>query len=312
MSAVEAVTILRARGRRLAKIIDANGSITGCDEAKTFDLFERPVANLEALARLLGKLERRVDCCIVRCKPADPARCHGVRRLLYVDRQTGDLPTLVEVPRRWVALDFDHLPRPAWIDPADLLGCARVAIGTLPVEFQGAAFVAQATSSHALKPGSRVRLWTWLSRPFVGSELKYWLRKTPVDRSVFGAAQIVYTAAPLFLPGARDPLPSRIAIIPGAGSVRVPPRSSLKPRRKVPQPREGSPRSIAGLIRVIETAREGNRNGVLYWAACRIAEEDAGADAALDLEAAGVRAGLSRKEAEDTVRSALRSGGTVR
>src|SRR6516162_4271691 len=124
MTDAESVTILRAKGRRLAKTIAADGTIIGFAEAKRFDLFERPVANLEALARLLRQLEQRCDCCIVRGKPAHPERVKNVRRLLYPDRETGDQPTLVEVPRRWLALDIDHLARPDCIDPADLLGCA--------------------------------------------------------------------------------------------------------------------------------------------------------------------------------------------
>ena len=218
------------------------------------------------------------------------------------------------MPRSWVALDFDHLPRPHWIDPSDLLGCASVAIGTLPLAFQGATFIVQATASHGLKPGIRIRLWTWLSRPVVGAELKWWLRKVPIDRSIFGPAQVIYTSGPIFLSGAHDPLPTRTALISGSPSVRVPPRSRLKPQQRRPAHNEGSPGSIAGLIRVVETAAVGNRNGALYWATCRAAEEGAidRTAAALDLEAAAVRAGLSQQEAAATVRSALRAGGRVR
>jgi hypothetical protein len=169
----ETITILRAHGRRLAKLIRADGSIEDYDSARTFDLFEVQVADLVSLQRLLERLERRQDCCVVRGAIADSARVKGVRRLLYTDPETGDEPTLHEVPRRWVALDFDHLLRPDWIAPADLLGCACVAIRTLPGEFQNAAFVVQATASHGLKPGIRLRLWCWLTRPVSGAELKY-------------------------------------------------------------------------------------------------------------------------------------------
>jgi hypothetical protein len=313
MTAAETVTILRTRGRCLAKTIAANGTITGYDEVKTVDIFEQPIADLEALRRLLRKLEQRWDCCIVRGKAADPERCRGVRRLLYADRETGDLPTLVEVPRRWVALDFDNLDRPDWIEPTDLLGCAVVAIRTLPASFQQARFIVQATASHGLKPGIRLRLWAWLARPVTGSELKYWLRAAPVDKAVFGPAQVIYTARPRFLAGALDPLSSRLDIIPGREAVSVPRAKRLKPPERPTKPTEAAANhNIAGLIRTVENAtKEDNRNKALYWAACRVAESPDidRAAAAADLEQAAIRAGLSAKEAAATVRSGLRHQG---
>jgi hypothetical protein len=64
---------------------------------------------------------------------------------------------------------------------------------------------------------------------------------------------------------------------------------------------------LAGLVRTVESAPEGQRNDTLYWAACRAAELDgddleAAAEALLD--AAGF-AGLSPREALRTVESAM-------
>jgi Bifunctional DNA primase/polymerase, N-terminal len=64
---------------------------------------------------------------------------------------------------------------------------------------------------------------------------------------------------------------------------------------------------VAGLVRKVESAPEGQRNDDLYWAACRVAEMDsADRDAAVAalLDAAG-GAGLSAREAWRSVRSAL-------
>jgi hypothetical protein len=312
MTAAESVTILRSRGRRLAKTIHADGSITPWDEAKIFDLIEVPIADLAALERLLRRLERRPDCCVVRGKPADPERVCGVRRLLTPDRETGDQPTLVEVPRRWVPLDIDHLALPDWIEQADLLGCAVVVIRKLAVEFQKAAFVVQATASHGLKPGIRVRLWCWLSRAVTGAELKYWLRKAPVDARVFGANQVIYTSSPVFRRGAFDPLPIRLDLVPGDETVPVPPPARLKPRKRPVPPSDRERRGdISGLIHFVQNAGIGNRSNALYWAGCRITENpdiDRSA-AAHDLERAAIIAGLSVNEAAATVRSACRRGG---
>jgi hypothetical protein len=78
-------------------------------------------------------------------------------------------------------------------------------------------------------------------------------------------------------------------------------------------PRTGEPRPgavsarVAGLVRKVESAREGSRNDTLYWAACRAAELDgADRDAAIAalLEAAG-HVGLSAREAWRSVQSAI-------
>jgi hypothetical protein len=313
VSPAGSVTILRARGRRLAKTIHPDGTIDQYDYVRTVDLIEHPIADLAALEKLLRLLERRRDCSIVRGKPVDPNSVKAVRRLLYPDRETGEPPTLAEVPRRWVSLDFDGLSKPDWVDPVDLLGCACVAIRTLPIEFRQATLIVQATACHGLKPGIRIRLWAWLSRPVLGEELKYWFRSAPVDRAIFGAAQVIYTAAPVFLPGSFDPLPTRIDTIPGHETVPVPAPARLKPVNPPRLPPESQVHgNISGLIRTVETAtKEQNRNNALYWAACRVAENpDINHHAAArDLVRAAIHAGLSEKEAAATVRSGLRHGG---
>jgi hypothetical protein len=312
------ITILHARGRRLAKAVRRDGEIEGYDSAKTVDLFETAIADLEALEGLLRRLEPRGDCCVVRGSIADPSRVTAVRRLLYRDAETGDEPTLREVPRRWLALDFDTLPLPEGVEPEDLIACAHAAIESLPEEFLWVRTVVQATAGHGLKPGLRLRLWYWLDRPVCGDELKHWLQCVPVDRSVFGAAQVIYTAAPIFLPGAFDPLPTRIAVIPGADAVIVPtPDKFQPPPRPIalnhPGEDDFNGRAIEGLIRSVVQAGNGNRNSMLYWASRCMAEKvalhaiDQETARAL-LEEAAQAAGLRPNEAAATVRSGLRHG----
>jgi hypothetical protein len=306
----EAITILRARARRLAKLICADGTIVDWDKARTFDLIEIAVADIDALDRLLRRLEGRRDCCVVRGAIADPNRVKAVRRLLR--RDGADAPTLREIPRCWLALDFDMPSRPDWIDPTDLFSCARFAIETLPKEFRYARFIVQATGGHGIKPGIRIRLWCWLSRPTIGAELKYWLRRVPVDPSIFGAAHIIYTAAPQIQCGAFDPSPVRLEVVPGNDEVIVPAADRLippKPRIKDQRDNQTNPDSINCLARFVETAAAGNRNAALFWAACRAAEQNEGDErtATLLLEAA-VNAGLSAAEAAATIRSGFRHG----
>jgi len=235
------ITIVRARCRRLAKIVSADGTIQDYDKPYRFDLAEVLVTGLDELERLLRRLECRRDCAVVRGAVADPTRTKGVRRLLY--RDGNDDPTLVDTPKKWAALDFDGLPRPDWIDLSDLPGCACVAIRKLPNEFRNSRCLVQATASHGLKPGIRIRLWYWLDRPTSGSELKYWLRSAPLDLSIFSAAQITYVAAPLFLAGAFDPLSKRLDTVSGAAEAIVPSPERLRPPAKLYSPRAAGPKT---------------------------------------------------------------------
>ena len=68
----------------------------------------------------------------------------------------------------------------------------------LPEEFWTADCIVQATAGHGIKPGMRLRLWFWLSRPLGRGELDRWFANSPVDRSVFRTVQAIYTAAPVF------------------------------------------------------------------------------------------------------------------
>jgi hypothetical protein len=234
MTARDAITVLRARGRRLAKLICADGKVVGYDAARTFDLFEVPVVDLAAVRQLVLRLMQRPDCCIVRGVPVDPARSKGVRRLAYLDRETGDQPTLRDAAHRWLALDVEGVPRPASVPVADLSGCAGAAIRRLPAAFSAARCIVQASASHGLKPDIRLRLWYWLDRATSAAELTQWLRHAPADPAVFRAVQPIYTAAPVFAPGLQDHLAQRLAELPGKAMVAAPHAGVLTPPRHSP------------------------------------------------------------------------------
>jgi hypothetical protein len=311
-------TIIRARGRRLAKLIGATGAVESYDAARIFDLVEMRVAHLPSLECLLWRLLRRSDCAIVRGGIADPARVRGVRRLLHPDPDTGEAPSLRDVPRRWLTLDIDDVPRPDEIAACDLAACARIAIEALPGGFHEVRCIVQATASHGIAPGIRLRLWYWLDRLTSSTELKRWLRGAPIDTSVFGAAQVIYSAKPVFLPGARDPLVTRLVVLPGElAEVNVPPAVVLAPPPSRTEAHINGfvpdDRALVGLVRAVAQARLGDRNRVLYWAACRVAEYvqarlfDHATALAILCEAARY-AGLPTAEASRTALSGLRRG----
>ena len=244
MTTPDTLTVIRARGRRLAKVIRADGAVVSYDDAKHFDLFSMPVQDLEGLHRLLQRLLHRPDCAVVRGEIVDPNRGQWVRRLLYRDNETGDVPTLQAVPRWWLAVDVEGVQRPAGVPPTDLAACAAAAAVRLPEALRGAECIVQASGSHGLKPDIRLRLWYWLSRAATGEELQCWFRGTSADLCVFRPAQVIYTAAPVVADGAIDPLPQRLVTLPGAACVSVPAPSELAPP---PRPSAPSLRLVSHL-----------------------------------------------------------------
>jgi len=229
----DGLTIIQAPGRRLAKLIRADGTTEGYDRTRHFNLFPVQIPDQSALVLLLDRLSGMADCAVVRGTVADLARMRRVRRLLHPDPKTGDAATLCEARRAWVALDFDSIPLPAGCDWRDLCQCGEVARATLPRAFHEAALVVVATASHGLKPGARVRGWALLDTPLSGAELTAWLRGTPCDASTFRTVQPIYAAAPVF-EGMADPLPRRLVVLPGRERVACPSPSSLAPRpRKI-------------------------------------------------------------------------------
>lgn len=225
----DTLTVLHAPGRRLAKLLHPDGRADGYDRTRHMDGYTVPVPDLTGLLALLQRLLPRPECCIIRGGLLAGDHAARIRRLLYPDRETGDLPTLRDVSRRWLALDMEGVALPPDVPAADLAGCARTALATLPPAFHGCACVVQASASHGLRPDLRLRLWLWLDRPTWGRELKQWLRDTPADPSVFGAAQPIYTAAPVLASGMSDPLPVRLLSLPGFARVAVPPAETLAP-----------------------------------------------------------------------------------
>ena len=270
----DTLTVLHAPYRRLTKVIRADGTINPFDDAKTFDMAEIDIRDLDHLAVILGKLLARPHCCIVRGAIAHPARVRAVRRLLHRCTETGDPPTIRDANRRWIGLDVEGVIRPDDITPADLAGCARHAIALLPGEFHGARCVVQATSGHGLKPGSRLRLWYWADRPLSAAELSHWLRRAPVDTCLFRPAQITYTAAPIFETG-RDHLPSRLMVLDGDGTVNAPAAETLRPAPPAPLPARtamvargaAAERLMIAALLKVETAPEGQRHERLRAAA---------------------------------------------
>jgi len=161
---------------------------------------------------------------------------HMIRRRKHT--KNGVVPTLEEVPRRWIMVDIDNWPLPAW---GDLVDDPEGAIDTaihelLPDAFHDAACWWQLSSSAGFAAGFlKVHLFFWLTEPATNLHLKAVLKEHApgVDRAPFNAAQPHYIADPI-IEGGHDPLPRRTGWRRGLEDAVVLP--ALSP--KVIRPRE--------------------------------------------------------------------------
>ena len=317
-ASVCAVTVIEAHGGAvLAKRWHVGGACTPYGNAYHVTLHPESVADLTALHVLLRRLLSAPRCCIVRAEPIDPARVRWVRRLLHPCPETGEAPTLREVPRRWVAVDLDGLPSPAGFDSCDLAACAKLARAALPHAFRDAAGIVQATAGHGIKPGARLRWWAWLSRPVTGAELDGWFTGCLVDDSTFRPVQPIFTAAPLFDAGVADPVPERLALVPGAREVVPVPAPALlrpvrvEPRRSVvPDAGQGGAGAIAYARRTIAAAPVNARHATAKRMAAFLAhlhrDGEVKAGDVAEAVAAGIEAaGKGRAEGEAIARWTL-------
>ncbi|WP_037910382.1 bifunctional DNA primase/polymerase [Actinacidiphila yeochonensis] len=115
-------------------------------------------------------------------------------------------------------------------------------------------------------------------------------------------------------PGSRT-VAGRYSLAPGAPAevlapappellrLAAPPPPHRPPRA---EPRHPAEKRAAALVRFVLDSREGERNGRLFWAACRAYDAGFGEALAPALVTAAVHAGLSEREAAATVASAGR------
>jgi hypothetical protein len=285
------------------------------DCAVYFDFGTVPVGDLDQLHYWLQQAVHDPHLCAVRGELIDGPRVKGARRLIH-DKPDAKA-TLRDVPRWWLPLDLDSLDLPAGVDPLDLVACMRAIEPQLPEVFRGARCIVQATAGHSIKPGARLRPWYWLDRPITTAEAKRWLKqvKARVDLGLYNPSQPIYTAAPVFLDGRSDPMPSRLALIDGAPAVVVPPIQALAPREPGTStgPVALTTARLEGIIRSIAARKEGDRNFWLHWGACRLGEaikrKEIRITAALSLlMKTALHVGLSKEEAEPSIWSGLLRG----
>ena len=206
---------------------------------------EHAVANLADLAALLETVARDPRAFIVRGALAQAARDDAARGEPIRRRKLhkGNVaPTLEETPRRWIMIDVDNWPLPAWgdlaDDPATVIEHAIHEL--LPEPFHDADCWWQLSASAGFAGGLlKCHLFFWMSDPADNLHIKSVLAEhaPAIDCAPFSAAQPHFIAAPI-LEGGPDPIPRRTGwrhglerevILPAPTPAWRPPRPASTP-----------------------------------------------------------------------------------
>ena len=156
--------------------------------------------------------------CLIRGAPLAHVDLERTRRR-RLDRN-GEPATMVDVPRAWVAIDFEA-EAPEFLLPSlqDRGDCAEYVVSLLPAQFRGAGFVFAFSSSHLVGPENanklRCRLFFLVNRPLLGAEVYNWLSEVKgADHAFWRPVQELYVAPPTFV-DMDDPIADRYLLRDG-------------------------------------------------------------------------------------------------
>jgi len=175
---------------------------------KIFNIERTEVRDLASLGEAISELEAQPTKAVIRGKLKD-----GYSDRNQVRQTASATASFIPKPRKWLCIDLDELPLPnEFADFNEHLDAvARHAADKLPPEFRGVDFFWQFSGSMGIKPGIRIHLWYWLSRPVSDVEAKAWLSsaETKVDRSLYSPEHLHYTSSPIIEPADADPVQQR-------------------------------------------------------------------------------------------------------
>ena len=197
--------------------------------APWFEAREIPVESFRDLCVVLDAVERLPRVALVKEAIAPGVDVNRLRRKCCagIDEHTGErFPAgLIVVPRAWVVLDIEKLPRPPSLNFTDGAALAAYARDQLSDGFRSAACVWQLSGSygHASRLDEiRVHLFFMLDTPVFPAAWKgFFAGQEIVDRSAFDKAKLIFTAAPLIENG-NDPIAQRHGVLEGEPTVIVP------------------------------------------------------------------------------------------
>lgn len=206
------ITVLRAHSSLyMAKRFDGQ-AWSDYSTAKHFRPATEPVADLPALAALLDQMLGDKHGCVIRGRIREgvdrDTHAHLFNKQGHIVRK---LLAFEDVPHHWIMLDVDNFEPEA--DPVQDPEAAILEYieSELPPEFQEVDFYWQLSNRAGFSRALKAHLWFWLETPYDSDTLREWAGSLQlnVDRSLFNPVQVHYTAAPVFIDSARDPVPRR-------------------------------------------------------------------------------------------------------
>lgn len=203
------ITCLKSQGVRLTKTFDGD-TVVPYGDAKHFSIETRPVDNLLDLHGVLRFLAPKSTRCVIRGQFKGDAAAQEIAPPTRPGQYLRILDLFDEVPHYWVLLDIDRY-EPLLSDPTTEpeLAVQEFIEDKLPPEFHQASYSWQLSSSAGRTPGMlKCHIWFWFSTPFTGAQLKAWVRANslPIDVAPLRTVQVGYTADPIFVNGAVDPI----------------------------------------------------------------------------------------------------------
>lgn len=225
--ALTVITAIEGEGLLTKVWSGPNGeTVEPAANARLFNFETVQVDGLDGLESILRRLAGASRSAVIRggLKSDLPPWLAHPRR----SRETRDrgAATIDDVPRHWVGVDLDDLVVAPWLEPGAIAAYART---LLPYPFSAAPCVWQlsASTGSAKKRAvgtAGVHLWFWLDEARSSHALRSFFAAYPrVDRSLFKAAGIHFTADPVSLTGSRDPYAGqRIGRLDGWARCSVP------------------------------------------------------------------------------------------
>lgn len=208
------LTVLKTRGPVLTKTYKSDGTTEPYGDAASFDFHVQEVKDLKALAKLLGKLHKHPQRCLIAGAPlADPSKMAPGQSEGSIARTNANF---TDQPLHSFVIDIDGY-EPGFADPVHEpeLAVLDFINDHLPECFKTASFYWHLSSSAGMPGKERVlkcHVWLWSKTAYTTAQYYAWASNEvgrAIDRAVYRRVQCRYTADPIFEEGRIDPVPVR-------------------------------------------------------------------------------------------------------
>lgn len=207
--AADTITVLKSAGPKLTKTFDGD-TVVPYGLAKTFSIESVPIQDLEDLSANLKYLAPKHLRCIIRGLFKGDAAAQDIAPPTRPGQYQRLSELFDEVPHHWWCADHDDFSPLQWDPVTEPEEAIQELIETrYPPEFHNASYCWQLSASAGRTPGLlKVHIWWWLEPKYTGPQLEAWVRSIGLQTDIVTTrkVQVHYTANPIFLNGAQDPM----------------------------------------------------------------------------------------------------------